>query len=92
MLGTLLFWMPRSVWPDKPLDTGVMLAEYKEYGFTNLSSPLWGEFFIDFGWVGLVAGMLLVGYWARRLDIEAEAQLRLRPSPALLLCILRSTR
>ncbi len=88
MLGTLLFWMPRSIWPDKPLDTGVMIAEYKEYGFTNLSSPLWGEFFIDFGWVGLILGMVLVGYWARRFDITTEAQLRERSAPALIFCIL----
>lgn len=88
LLGTLLFWVPRSEWPEKPLDTGVMLAEYKEYGFTNLSSPLWGEFYIDFGWIGLIVAMFLVGFLVRRLDIEAEAQLRERPSPALLSCIL----
>ncbi|WP_367343319.1 hypothetical protein [Propionibacterium sp.] len=88
MLGALLYWVPRSVWPDKPQDTGEMLGEYKEYIFTNISSPLWAEFFIDFGWVGLMAGMLLVGYWARRLDIQAEAQLRERRSPDLINCIL----
>lgn len=88
LLGTLLFWVPRSLWPDKPLDTGVMLAEYKEYNFTNISSPLWAEFYIDFGWVGMIIGLFLVGFFARRLDIAAEAELRLRPSPTVLSCVL----
>lgn len=88
LLGALLFWIPRGIWTDKPVDTGAMLAEFKDYSFTNLSEPLWGEFFIDFGWVGLVVGMFLVGLLARRLDHEVEADLRVRAAPGVLSCIM----
>ena len=39
--GVVMFWVPRRVWPDKPRDTGVLLAEARNYRFQNLSAPLW---------------------------------------------------
>lgn len=75
LLGPLLFWVPRSVWPGKPLDTGVLVAEYKGYNFTNLSAPLASELLINFSWIGLVIGMFALGHLLRRLDDRAELQL-----------------
>jgi hypothetical protein len=68
MLGALLFWLPRSIWPDKPINTGEMIAMNYGYGYTNISAPLWAEFWIDFGWFGVIAGFLLIGFAIRRLD------------------------
>lgn len=75
-LGSLLFWVPRSIWPDKPIDTGVMLAEYRGYSFTNLSAPLWAEAMVNFGWLGLFVAFLLVGFTIGRLDIAAAGALQ----------------
>ena len=86
-LGPFLFWIPRSVWPDKPIDTGVELAQFKMYNFPNLSAPLWSEFFINFGWVGLVVGMFAVGFLLRRLDLRAELTLQASRLPGVLACI-----
>lgn len=67
-LGVLLFWVPRSMWTEKPIDTGVFLAEYRDYSYTNLSAPMWAELLINGGWVLLVVGFLAVGYFVGRFD------------------------
>ena len=87
LLGPFFFWIPRSIWPDKPTDTGVAIAEFKGYTFQNLSAPLWSELFINFGWVGLVIGMLAVGFLLRRLDYHAEMALQISPLPGVMACI-----
>src|SRR5699024_1545674 len=66
--GSLFFWLPRSVWADKPTDTGIMLAEYRGYSFDNLSAPLWAELLVNGGAIALVIGFLVVGAVLHRLD------------------------
>lgn len=88
LLGVLLFWVPRSLWPTKPIDTGGLVAEFKGYTFTNLSAPLWSEFLVNFGWIGVIVGMLAVGYLFRRLDQSAELRLRVSALPTVLGCVL----
>jgi hypothetical protein len=67
-LGVLLFWIPRTWWPEKPFDTGMLLAQYRRYDFENLSAPIWAELFINGGWIALIIGMLLLGIYMRRRD------------------------
>jgi hypothetical protein len=67
-LGVTLFWVPRRFWPDKPEDTGITLAKDRGYSFTNLSAPLWAEFFINGGWWAVAGGMGLLGWGSRRAD------------------------
>jgi hypothetical protein len=76
LLGSLLFWVPRAIWRDKPMDTGVMLAEYRGYSFNNLSAPLWAEAMVNFGWIGLILLFLLVGLAVGRLDLAAAGALQ----------------
>lgn len=59
-LGVLLFWVPRAIWHDKPVDTGILLAEYRGYDFTNLSAPLWAEGLVNGGVIGM--GMVFVAF------------------------------
>ena len=87
-LGPLLFWIPRSVWPDKPMDTGILLAESRGYGFTNLSAPLWSELFINGGWFVLFAGMFVFGILVRTWDTSIIRTLRRSRLPGLYACIL----
>lgn len=67
-LGVVFFWMPRSIWGDKPTGSGVLLAEFREYGFTNLSAPIWAEMLLSFGFVGVVICSVLLAYLLGRLD------------------------
>jgi hypothetical protein len=59
LLGSVLFFVPSSVWSAKPLATGIFLADYliANYSmwFTNLSAPLVAEGYLDFGPGGVVA-------------------------------------
>ncbi len=68
LIGAAFFWVPRAVWPGKPEDTGILLAQFRGYKFKNLSEPLWGEFFIDGGWILLAGGMMMLGAALRRFD------------------------
>jgi hypothetical protein len=58
LLGSLLFFVPSSLWSAKPLATGIFLADYliANYSmwFTNLSAPLIAEGYLDFGFVGVI--------------------------------------
>lgn len=58
LLGSLLFFVPSSLWTAKPLATGIFLADYliANYSmwFTNLSAPLIAEGYLDFGFAGVI--------------------------------------
>jgi hypothetical protein len=68
LLGLLLFWVPRSIWGDKPNGTGVVLAEFRGYNFTNLSAPIWAEMLVNFGVLGVIVLSALVAIGLGRLD------------------------
>jgi hypothetical protein len=66
--GALAFWVPRSMWLSKPLTTGELIAEQAGHSFTNLSAPLWAEFYVDGGWLLVVGGFTIYGALVRTLD------------------------
>lgn len=74
-LGVVFFWVPRDMWPDKPADTGVLLAESRDYAFTNLSAPLWAELYVNGSWLLLIGGMYAFGRIARSSDRAIEGQI-----------------
>lgn len=67
-LGALLFWVPRVIWPSKPLDSGVEVGMWMSSVNVNLSSPLWAEAWINFGVAGVVVTFVALGLLCRRLD------------------------
>jgi hypothetical protein len=67
-LGALLFWVPRVIWPTKPLDSGVEVGLWMNSANVNLSSPLWAEAWINFGVAGVVVSFAVLGLLSRRLD------------------------
>ena len=87
LAGSLLFAVPRSVWPDKPTDTGVLVGEWMGTVNTNLSSPVWAELWLDFGPVGMTAGLAAIGYAAARVDRRLARRAVRRAPPGSLLLI-----
>lgn len=77
-LGVLLFWVPRTIWPDKPLGTGLTVSEEMGFAFTNVSAPLWSEFYINFGIIGVIVMFVLYGYVCARLQINYELSRKLK--------------
>jgi len=67
-LGAVLVGVPRSLWAEKPLPTGRVIASWSGYSFTNLSSPFWVEGFVDFRYPGTVLVSVLFGRIAALLD------------------------
>jgi hypothetical protein len=68
LLGPALFWVPRSIWHDKPRDSGQILASFKGYSYTNLSAPLWIELYLSAGFPLALVGFISLGFVWRRLD------------------------
>ena len=70
LLGALLFFVPRSVWPTKPGGSGAMLirAELGADTVSNVSCPFIGEGYLNFGLVGMLLFGLFMGIWIYRLD------------------------
>lgn len=77
MINALLSWVPRFIWPDKPT-TGstAILTEFTGQRFDESTAMQTGhifEFYINFGWIGVAAGMLLYGFVLRAIDVRAAA-------------------
>lgn len=69
MFGTLMFWVPRNLWRGKPIPSGVMVAEYKGYEYSNMSMPLWGEAYMDGGIPGVILIFAIYGYFISIIEI-----------------------
>jgi hypothetical protein len=68
MFGTLMFWVPRNLWRSKPVPSGVVVADYKGYEYTNLSMPLWGEVYMDGGIPGVILIFVLYGFFISKIE------------------------
>jgi hypothetical protein len=49
VLGSLFFFIPREIWPSKPIDTGVMVGVARNLQSTNLSCPWIAEMYANGG-------------------------------------------
>lgn len=68
LLGVALFFVPRALWPEKPIGSGSALAEQEGYYFSNISMNLIGEGYTNFGIAGAIAFMVAAGALLGKLD------------------------
>lgn len=72
LAGGLLFWVPRSFWPEKPIASGQVvygwLAETHAVGNLTVAIPLPGEAYLDFGLIGVAALAVIYGSGIALLD------------------------
>lgn len=72
LCSAALFFLPRSLWPDKPRpsssDLGQYLMQHHSGWFDNLSCPPMGDGYMDFGIVGVVGMGAVFGYLIERSD------------------------
>lgn len=87
LAGSVFFAVPRSAWPGKPHDTGVMVGQWMGTVNTNLSSPIWAELWLDFGPLGMGAGLLAIGYAAARVDRRYAKRATRRSPPGSLIAV-----
>ncbi len=69
---TIIMFVPRMFWPNKPLaiDASVVLAirrSVSEFAITNaaMATPNIGEFYVDFGIIGCIIFMFILGVVAK---------------------------
>lgn len=72
MLGVFLFFVPRSLWTGKPLSSGEAVGDFiatrYEMDFSNISNPIPSEFYLNFGWAGIVAGAAIIAWLVNKLE------------------------
>lgn len=70
LLGALLFFVPRAIWPSKPGGSGAMLirSEFGADTVSNVSCPYIGEGYLNFGFIGMILFGIFLGIWIYKLD------------------------
>lgn len=78
ILGSLTLFIPRAIWPGKP-DPQVHDIVNAMYGYRavldGVAYPNLGEYYVEFGIVGIITGMFILGFlcrYARRLFVKRE--------------------
>lgn len=66
--GVFLFFIPRSIWPTKPIGSGSTLADLNGQSFGNISMPFMAEGYINFGFLGVALFMFILGVLLNSLD------------------------
>lgn len=66
--GAFLSFIPRAIWPTKPIGTGGMVTRDLGFEFTNLSPPILSEALIDFGLPGTLILGGVFGFILSRID------------------------
>lgn len=62
------FLIPRAIWPEKPVSTGFYLTTiwyHTNKPDNNLAQTIVAEWYTNFGYIGVVLGMLLIGILVR---------------------------
>lgn len=68
LIGVLLFWVPRSIWPTKPIGSGAFVAEQQGFYFDNVSCNFFAEGYINFGIIGIFVFAVVLAYVTARID------------------------
>lgn len=68
VLGSFLFFVPRSLWPEKPIGSGAQLASMTHLELSNIAMPFIAEGFINFSIFGSLLFMFIIGYYSGKMD------------------------
>jgi len=73
-------WIPRFLWPGKPeMNTNQFMRDHTGIEFTDRAAfgngPVM-EYYVNFGWAGIVIGFLILGFVLARIDRRASLSLR----------------
>jgi len=83
LLGSVFFFIPRTIWLNKPVGSGHIVAKYFYFPNFNVSSPLQAEALINFGIIGFPIFAMIFGRILRNVDDcykNRMNQLRINPN------------
>lgn len=61
LVGIIGFFIPREIWPDKPVGTSLLVHQYLGYPYTNLSYPLPTEAYTAGGIIAVAISGVMLG-------------------------------
>ena len=68
-LGVILFFLPRTMWEGKPIGSGNTIVDYLLIPIHgNVSNPFLAEFYINFGFFGVIFCSILMGCLFKTID------------------------
>lgn len=79
LLGSVLFFVPRAIWTNKPIGSGDLVGDYYNLGFVNFSEALPAEGYINFGVPGVVLFAIGFGWLCGWADFAYWRQMDTRP-------------
>ena len=68
LIGVFLFFIPRSIWPNKPIGSGSFVAHETDLSFDNISMPYFAEGYINFGFIGIILFTYLLAVITAKAD------------------------
>ncbi|MDE5660832.1 MAG: hypothetical protein K2I28_08090 [Muribaculaceae bacterium] len=80
LLGPLLFFVPRAWWPGKPIGSGAVLVDSHHGSFNNVSMPYFGEGYVNFGFIGVLAFALFLSWICAKFDVSYWQKWRISKS------------
>ena len=72
LIFTIVRPVPRVFWPNKPIDPGFDLPAIVGMKGVSLSQSIIGEWYLSFGWIGIVFGGWFHGRLARTANVLRE--------------------
>ncbi|MFH4562453.1 O-antigen polymerase [Vibrio diabolicus] len=68
LLGSLLFFVPRSLWQSKPIGSGHQLSENEDLYMSNISMPYIAEGYINFHMFGVLMFSIVLAFLCAKFD------------------------
>lgn len=68
LLGVIFFFVPRILWPGKPIGSGAMLADKLNKNFSNISCQFFAEGYINFGFIGVIVFCVILAVIIKKMD------------------------
>lgn len=88
ILGAIMLFVPNEFWTLKPIPSGPLVASTVNLRFTNVSSPIPAESFIDFGFVGVIIYAIVIGKLTFRADRYIKQKEKLKEFSSIPLILL----
>jgi hypothetical protein len=67
-LGAALFFIPRSLWPSKPVTSGIEISQLSDLKLENVSMPIIGELYLNFWYFGIILGAPIIALIFKKID------------------------
>ena len=76
LFAPLFFFLPRSIWMDKPTDTGAELARLLGLKYQNLSAPWLLESYVNLRIPGLILSAIVLGFFLTKIQLISNRSIK----------------